>query len=408
MKLLISKNFNLGFICLLLCLAFMPTKSQAQEATDCYTVTTETYDPIVFTPGATTFQFTNNSAFSSDINIGFIFRYFGVDYTTFILNPNGFASFTFLAPGFNGPDNPIPNAVTEPVNSIMFGYQPLAPSVMNPGTVTYEVTGTAPNRIFKLHYEALNTCDNAELQQIGFILYETTNIIDVVLETKTDCGPSTEGIQNSSGTIAFTATGRNDSAWGALNDTVRFTPFLPSVITGPTSVCTNETAQYTLPTIQGATSFTWSILPDDGPTFVGPTDGDTITLSTGNTSGVHVLSVTVENSCSTPFSTSLAINIVSCASPINPGGFQTKNKFLTQTDIINVIRWSPPADASTVVAYIIYRDAALTDVAGEVLPNQFKFRDHNRTEGVIYTYYIVSLLNNGNRSDPTVITVFPK
>ena len=92
--------------------------------------------------------------------------------------------------------------------------------------------------------------------------------------------------------------------------------------------------------------------------------------------------------------------------PNAPAGCQTQNIFLTQTDVINVITWSPPATGSAPVSYRVYRDAALTDLAA-TLPasGPLLFMDHNRFAGVIYTYYIVAVDSNNNASDPASISV---
>ena len=91
---------------------------------------------------------------------------------------------------------------------------------------------------------------------------------------------------------------------------------------------------------------------------------------------------------------------------VNPRGCQAKNVFLTQTELVNVLTWQPPT-TGTPVRYILYRDAALTDVAGSVLAtaNPLEFVDRNRRPGVTYTYYIVAVDASGNTSATSVIAV---
>ena len=103
-----------------------------------------------------------------------------------------------------------------------------------------------------------------------------------------------------------------------------------------------------------------------------------------------------------------SISIIGSAisSPTQVRGCKTQNAFLTQTEYVNVLTWQPPT-RSTAVKYVIYRDAALTDVAGTVLAtaNPLQFLDRNRNPRATYTYYIVAFDAAGNSSPAAVITV---
>jgi hypothetical protein len=76
-------------------------------------------------------------------------------------------------------------------------------------------------------------------------------------------------------------------------------------------------------------------------------------------------------------------------------GTQIKNQFLTQIDLVNVLNWNPPTNF-TPITYQIFRDQALTQLAGEVSSSTFVFYDHNRIEGAVYTYYIIAVDADGN------------
>jgi YVTN family beta-propeller protein len=93
--------------------------------------------------------------------------------------------------------------------------------------------------------------------------------------------------------------------------------------------------------------------------------------------------------------------------PSQLAGVQREDIFLTQTDIINVITWSPPLfSVPPAISYHIYRNAALTDLAGVVSATRaLKFQDHNRKPHHSYTYYIVSVDQYGNTSTVNSITV---
>jgi len=61
------------------------------------------------------------------------------------------------------------------------------------------------------------------------VLYENTNVIEVYMLNKPTCsswndGNAVVGIQNSTGTVGYTAPGRNTSVWTTSNEAWRFTP----------------------------------------------------------------------------------------------------------------------------------------------------------------------------------------
>jgi len=65
------------------------------------------------------------------------------------------------------------------------------------------------------------------------VLYESTNIIEVYIETKSTCpnwnnGNSVLGIQNATGTQGLTANGRNTGSWTTENEAWRIVPSGPS------------------------------------------------------------------------------------------------------------------------------------------------------------------------------------
>lgn len=86
-------------------------------------------------------------------------------------------------------------------------------------------------------------------------------------------------------------------------------------------------------------------------------------------------------------------------------GCKMQNRFLTQKDLINKLTWTV-SGTSLPVRYSIYRDAALTDLAGTVLASEpLIFLDHNREPNTVYTYYIVGINGVGTTSVPVVVTV---
>lgn len=93
---------------------------------------------------------------------------------------------------------------------------------------------------------------------------------------------------------------------------------------------------------------------------------------------------------------------------ISASGFQVSNRFLAQTDLVNVILLSDPSNNPDIVAYEFYRNEALTDLAGSVSSAPpIRFEDHRRKKGVAYTYYIVSVDIDGDRQLQGVFTLNP-
>lgn len=92
------------------------------------------------------------------------------------------------------------------------------------------------------------------------------------------------------------------------------------------------------------------------------------------------------------------------AAQIVAQGCKIFNRYLTQTDLVNKISWTV-SGAALPVSYSIYRDAALSDLAGTVSQELFIFLDHNRSPNVAYTYYIVGNYNDGTTTATFVVPV---
>lgn len=92
--------------------------------------------------------------------------------------------------------------------------------------------------------------------------------------------------------------------------------------------------------------------------------------------------------------------------PIFLQGIKSSNKFLTQEDLINIIKWEAPINTIFPVSYEIFRNANLTDLAGTVLSTQpLEFLDHNRKKDSVTHYYVIALYPNGSVSVPAQVTV---
>lgn len=92
--------------------------------------------------------------------------------------------------------------------------------------------------------------------------------------------------------------------------------------------------------------------------------------------------------------------------PSDLKGIQTRCRFASQTDIVNLLSWSPAAVGERAVSYEIFSDAALQQLIGVVSANgALVFADHNREKKVVYTYYVVSVSATGGRSLPAMVAI---
>jgi len=139
----------------------------------------------------------------------------------------------------------IPSA-SFPIKNAIFGvYQDTnikAPPVTNPSVqnVNYYVDGTAPNRVFIANFNELplyssgSECVSSGLQTSQIILYEATNVIDVLISRRNivvpTCtwnaidGAGVVGVININGAQAVVPPGRNTGSWSTTNEAWRFTP----------------------------------------------------------------------------------------------------------------------------------------------------------------------------------------
>lgn len=207
----------------------------------------------------------NDDQMSGAIQIGFDFSYFGQTYSELSISSNGYVSFDPAQ--FGGFSNfavsqHIPSS-SAPNNAIFFTWCDLNPGAG--GQVNYGINGTAPNRVFIVEYDqvALFAC-NQNLYTGQLHLYEGSNNIDVHITAKPLCNTSgglssyaIEGIQNQSGTEAFTVPGRNNTGvWQAFNDAWRFDPdtvsqpsciMAGSVLVDFNGNCIMDEADYAIP-----------------------------------------------------------------------------------------------------------------------------------------------------------------
>jgi len=214
------------------------------QPTGTYTVASIPYNPLFITTGGTLITSTNSDDIWSDVafTLPFNFCFYGQTYNSVLIGSNGVVHFpngSQSAAGFCpwSYSATIPNA-TFPIRNAIYGvYQDTdirTPPVTNGAVqnVNYYIAGTAPNRVFVANFNQLPqfSCGaGVGLQTTQVILYETTNVIDVLVKNRTSCttwngGRGVIGVQNGTGTQAVVPAGRNTGTWSAVNEAWRFTP----------------------------------------------------------------------------------------------------------------------------------------------------------------------------------------
>jgi gliding motility-associated-like protein len=178
-------------------------------------------------------NFTQNNVFSSVINLGFSFTFYGTAYTQCVISPNGQISFNTAnagQPADNVVDEAVPGELST-LNSIMMPYIGL--DILAGGTIDYATIGVAPNRRFVVTFCSVPmfTCNNLNVS-FQAVLQESTNLIDLHLIDNPgpacgswNFGRSIQGVQDPTGSFATTVPNRNwPLAWFGNNDSHRFTP----------------------------------------------------------------------------------------------------------------------------------------------------------------------------------------
>ncbi len=222
--------------------------------------------------------------YSGVLPIGFTFNYYGVDYTSVVIGPNGTVCFDLTLAGAYDPW-PISAALlgnTSKLNNICGPWCDIDISTPDGGTITYSLTGVAPNRKYIVTFcnDRMFSCTD-QITSTQIILYETTNNIEVHVATKPICatwnsGRAIIGVQNATGTAATVAPGRDfpasyvctDEAWRFVQDasgtsyTVSSIPYAPIPFASSSIYWYNETTGAYL-----GTGLTQTVCPTSTTTY---------------------------------------------------------------------------------------------------------------------------------------------
>ncbi len=82
------------------------------------------------------------------------------------------------------------------------------------------------------------------------------------------------------------------------------------------------------------------------------------------------------------------VQTVNNTSPVSFNGCH----YMTPTETYNQLSWLPAPVLP--VQYVIFRDAALTKIAGTVSGSTLNFNDYNRLPGQTYWYHLVAYYSN--------------
>lgn len=212
------------------------------KRTSTYEISSPQYVPESFNTG--TVIPSSDDVTHGPFNIGFSFTFFGTAYTQFYVGSNGWIGFSAnQTTGYVAQF--IPNAGS-PKNAILADWEDLLPGSAN---IYYRTIGTAPNRKLIVSFNAVPHYGcRSNLHTFQFILYESSNVIDINTAAKPLCGTTsaTQGLINLAGTTVVPVGGRNASAWSvSVGETKRFSPSTPDVNWIVTStVYTNSTGRY--------------------------------------------------------------------------------------------------------------------------------------------------------------------
>lgn len=220
----------------------LTTEYFTPRATTDYTVSSIAFEPTFPFTGGISLNNNSDDIWSPAITLPFSFNFYGNSYNSILVGSNGVVTFDQSNQNANGYCNwpftqTIPN-LNFPIRNAIYGvYQDTniaSPPVTNAAfqNVNYYVANTAPNRVFVINFNELPQyqCNNSVgLQTSQIVMYETTNIIDIYVKSRTSCttwnsGSGLIGIQNQTGTQAVTPPARNTGTWATNNEAWRIEP----------------------------------------------------------------------------------------------------------------------------------------------------------------------------------------
>ena len=185
-------------------------------------VSSYTASSIVFAPisGTGTNVTLIDDEISAAIPIGFSFSFYCTNYTQLFISSNGFVTFNPTNSGCCV-GRVLPDAIAGITDFIAGYWNDLNPG--SGGTISYFVSGSAPNRVFVVRYAGVPHFTNGGSNTFQIQLSETTNRIEVHVTSVTDDGSTaTIGVQQGAGPNATAAPGRSGANFTVANEAWRF------------------------------------------------------------------------------------------------------------------------------------------------------------------------------------------
>lgn len=200
-----------------------------------YSIQSIPYAPYSFTTGTSIIANTDD-VWSAVTPLGFNFCYFGNSFSNCIIGSNGQLSFDLTkAGGYDGWSitTAIPSLADMPGNTICTAFRDTDPTSV--GNIYFAYYGAAPCRALVVSWNNVPLYSSACASSFPnstyqLVLYENTNYIDVYIQNSPSCtswngGHGIVGIQNATGTLAYSPPGRNyPNTWTAVNEAWRFVP----------------------------------------------------------------------------------------------------------------------------------------------------------------------------------------
>ena len=182
----------------------------------------------------------SDDSWSTPVNMGFTFNFYGNDFTQCTIGSNGVISFNMgnaggYCPWSLGAVGSLPTTgFAAAFNSMMPAYHDINPAASPNGSIYYETIGVAPNRRFIVVYKNLANFGPAGFcADMAVIVNETSNSFEYHIGFKSmsptwNGGLAIQGSENATGTIAHITPGRNNTQWTATQEAKIWTPTAPS------------------------------------------------------------------------------------------------------------------------------------------------------------------------------------
>lgn len=371
-----------------------------------------------------------DSFISTAQNIGFDFVYDGVTYTQFKMSSNGIISFNMtgtnsLTGNDLSTDNPTSRPIIAPLWDDLDGANPAS------SLASYEVTGSAPNRVLTVEWRnwEWNYASSTPVISFQVKLHETTNVIEFVYRqeaTNVNSGSATIGIGSPTGsgagsflslssvaspTVSSTTSTNNINTKPATGQIYRFTP--------PSCFAPNSLAVSNISTSSATISWNGvSPAPSNGyeyyysdvntvPSASGTTTSSLTTNLTGLNSGTTYY-VWLRSNCGGIFSswngpfrfvtdcnsvTSFTQNFDGVTAPALPGCFLK----VGTTGSVNTQTTNPSSPANTLYFYsssttnrAVLRLQNVSNLGAGTHRLKFKMRASSTVGGVVEVGYLTN------------------